>query len=452
MANLASAFRWFDERATDWDRLELESYRAFMNGEHSRTVALAKELVRRYPRDPRAFAKLARAYSHQGRWQDAEGVLIEELALDSLATEAGSGACVPCGVFPGIAELRLTRGDLAGAVQAAQRWVAVQPDLPGAWITLSSTLSYAGRYDAALGAARRSIALSDGEPDYLAQFGRLLLMMRRYDSADSAIAAWAASPSPHIRKMAFDLRFTAERERGQYRASNRTIEAMLRAFPQGRELELVRGNNLGRIGDYAGALRLYERLAHTTNPEVLPTGRLTAVGARGFSWHHSLEGDAIAASGDTVRLRILADSIEMVGARSYYGRDWRLPHHLRGLIAMRGGRYADAVRELEAARWGMAGWTRTLAELAWAHLALGHPRNAIAALRNAYASPLDAMGRYLPHSEIDYLMALSFRSAGRLDSAAVYTGYVRRAWRNADPEAKRMLASLAWSPTAPGAP
>ena len=139
---------------------------------------------------------------------------------------------------------------------------------------------------------------------------------------------------------------------------------------------------------------------------------------------------------------MLADSIDQISLRSYYGRDWRLAHHVRGLIAMQGHRYAEAEREFQAARWGVAGWTRTVAELAKAQLAQRRPRDAIATLRDAYMGPLDAMGRYEPRSHLDFLMAKSFQAAGMTDSATVYAGYVRTAWKDADPEVKRLLAEL----------
>ncbi|HEX5436562.1 MAG TPA: hypothetical protein VFW98_05365, partial [Gemmatimonadaceae bacterium] len=146
--------------------------------------------------------------------------------------------------------------------------------------------------------------------------------------------------------------------------------------------------------------------------------------------------------GDTVRLGVLADSIQRVSARSYYGRDWRLAAHVRGLIALHGQRYAEAERDFQAARWGVAGWTRTVAELARAQLAQGHAREAIATLRDGYKGPLDAMGRYETRSQLDLLMALAFRSSGMPDSSAVYARYVRTAWRNADPEVKARLEQL----------
>jgi hypothetical protein len=112
------------------------------------------------------------------------------------------------------------------------------------------------------------------------------------------------------------------------------------------------------------------------------------------------------------------------------------------LIAEHQGRWADAAREFRSALWSVAGYTRTNVHLAQAELALGHPEEALTVLRYAYAAPLDAMGRYQPRSELDFLMAVAFKAAGRLDSAAYYAGHVRRAWSNADPEVRVRLREL----------
>ena len=143
-------------------------------------------------------------------------------------------------------------------------------------------------------------------------------------------------------------------------------------------------------------------------------------------------------------LSALADSIERVGARSYYGRDWVLHHHVRGLIAARTGDLARAERELGKARWVAAGgWTRTVLELAKVQLAGGRPLDAVATLRDAYAAHPDAMGRYLPRTEVDFWMAVAFRDAGLADSASTYSRYVDGAWAKADPEGKAMVANAA---------
>jgi hypothetical protein len=166
--------------------------------------------------------------------------------------------------------------------------------------------------------------------------------------------------------------------------------------------------------------------------------------ARTFTWPRTLLADALWQAGDrdTVRLIVLADSIQAVGARSYYARDWRLYHHLRGLIAERRGQLGEAEQELSAARWGRSGWTRTLIELAHVQLAQGHARDALTTLRDAYTTPLTAMGRYVPRSELDFEMARAFAATGAMDSARTYAGYAAVAWRNADPQVRRRLAEL----------
>lgn len=445
LARLVAAFKRAAPRASEHDRLEQSVYVALRNGERSRSEELARQLVQRYPRDPHSYATLADVYNTHGMWGAADTVFMQELTLDSLATEAGVGPCAPCVAYGGLIGDRADEGDLPGAEHAANRWIALQPDLPASWAALASTLSYEQRFDEALQIERRAAALRGNDLASRARIGRVLLMARRWRDADSLITIWSASSSRQLRSDAFDLRMLLQRERGQIRASIRTANAFHESTDGGGAVPLMKGKSLGVLGDYAGAARLYETSAHTSatpGPALSPISTLVGDWARAFCWEHALEADAIAGSGDTVRLRVLADSIEMMSLRSYYGRDWRLAHHVRGLIAMQGHRYAEAEREFQAARWGVAGWTRTVAELAKAQLALGRPRDAIRTLRDAYEGPLDAMGRYEPRSRLDFLMAKSFQAAGMADSTAVYAGYVRTAWKDADPEVKRLLAQL----------
>jgi predicted Zn-dependent protease len=341
--------------------------------------------------------------------------------------------------------VQLITGDLDAAEHDARRWISLEPDAPAAWISLALTLTYRGNFKPAVDAARRASMLAGDDPEYAARVVRILLMARRYDAVDSAIAVWRTSPNDVYRVNASDLQAMLQRERGQYRASSQTIDRLSARYPSdARGLQLVIGDNLSRIGKPDSAARLYESIAHEREnfDARSPYYPLDGDDARGFSWHHALEAEAIAETGDTVRMRILADSIEMVSARSYYARDQRLPHHIRGLIAMRAGRFNDAIREFQQARWGASGWTTTVVHLSRAMLQLGNPRQAIETLRYAYMEPPDAMGRYEPRAELDLLMAQEFRVAGQRDSSLVYANYVRKAWQHADPEALAQLAAF----------
>jgi tetratricopeptide (TPR) repeat protein len=429
------------EHAAPFDRLWASVDAAAHNGEHDRAELLARELVARYPRDPRAYAQLAELYVNHGKWNEADSVLTNELSLDSSAVFVDSGRCAACVAYGGLAGLRAIRGDLAGAVSAAKRWVDLQPDVPGAWNTYMSLLSFDGNYDAAIAAYRRAVALTPSA-SYAIGLARILIMARRFAEADSVIAgalrAGARDKAHDAMVDALDVRALLERERGQFRRSAETIDSAVAINPDAAVLRLMQANSFARVGEYAKAQAIYAPMATPARAR----GSLVSDDARAFSWHHALLADAIAPNTDTIRLLVIADSIELVGARSYYARDWRLPHHVRGLIAMRAGEYLRAEHEFSAARWGVAGWTVSVVNQAQAQLELGRPDDALRTLRNAYAGPLDAMGRYQPRSEIDYWMSVAFTRVGDADSARVYAGFVRRAWRSADPEIQKRLETL----------
>jgi DNA-binding SARP family transcriptional activator/TolB-like protein len=430
-------------RATEYDRLDQEAGDAFYAGDRERSEALARGLVRRYPRDPRAYQVLQGILGSHGRFDEAEQVATAGLALDSLAMESGTGPCAPCVGFSNIVGLHWVRADWRGAAQWSRRWIRAQPDAPAAWASLAWTFSYMQRPDSALPLMQRAVSLSGGDLWAISQFARMLLVARKFETADSVITSVEGSSSPGRREVAVDLRSILDRERGRFRAADRIIAQLLALQPSSTGFfQLVQADNRRQIGDYAGAARTYEALAHGPReaPSKLP---LPAPAARAFCWHHALGADAYAFTGDTVTLRAKADTLEQSCAASYYARDWRLHHHVRGLVALQGRRYADAERELKQAIWTPAeGWPRTTVELARAQAGLGHWADAIATLRTGYATRLDAMGRYVSVSELDYWMARTFAQAGERDSARVYAESARRAWRDSDPEIKKLLALL----------
>ena len=434
MARLAHAYDRSSSRITRWDQLEQAEYLALHNGEHARAEQLGRELVDAYPHDPRAYQTLATTLSLHGKWYSADSVLRRALRLDSLAMAVGHGPCVPCATYSGVVENAAAVGNLADAEHAVRQWLALQPDLPAAWASLASVLAYSGRFDPALDAERHAAQLAGEDPEYALRIGRILVMSRRLGAVDSLIRGWRGS-TRNYQLGALDLESVVERERGQFRASERTLRRLLREFGDGG-LELVRANSLARAGQYDEARRVYERISHHGSPDepASPVQSLAGDRARTFAWHHALEADAIAPARDSVRLRALADSIEQIGARSYYARDWRLHHHVRGLIALIGGRPAEASGELTQAEFGVAGWTRTNVALAEARLALNDAAGAVASLRAAYQAPPDAMGRYQPRSEIDYWMARAFAAAHMPDSARTYARFAADAWINADAE------------------
>jgi TolB-like protein len=439
---LREAMRRHSSRATEFDRLHQDANDAYLNGERERSEALVRALVRKYPRDPRAYQLMGGILGTHGRFDEAERVAIQAYALDSLAMEAGSGPCTQCLGFSGIVHLHWVRRGFDGALAWSRRWIRAQNDAPAAWAALAWTYSYMQRHDSALAAMERAVSLAGGEAWATGEYTRMSLVARRYDAADSAIRVMEAGSAQH-REEAFDLRSLLERERGRFRASSAVMSRLASSFPAASGFaEMIRSDNLRLLGDFSGAAARYDAMVHNADdaPPVFP---LPSFSARAYCWNHALAADAYSPTGDTIRLLAIADTLEAACTRSFYGRDWRLFHHVRGLVALHGRRYAEAERELALAVWApVEGWSRTAVVLARAQAAQGRVRDAIGTLRTAYATRLDAMGRYAPISELDYVMADLFAQAGERDSARVYADHVRRAWSNADPEIERLLVRL----------
>jgi tetratricopeptide (TPR) repeat protein len=445
VARLSDLLQRNAPRMAERDRLEWESRVSFMHGDVDRSEALARLLVQRYPRDPRGYHLLSMVYDGIGRWDELEHLLGKVLALDSLGMEGGRGPCISCFGLGQLTAVRLFRADWVGAEQVARRWTALTPEMQAAWINLAMAQSYHGNYAEAFGSVRRALALAPDEPYVLLVSAWLQLMSRNLDGAEAEIAKWEKSGSRTLRMQALDVRAMLQRERGQYRAANATLQRVVAEYPETYWLELERADGLARVGKCDEAMVLIETMHFQKKMIADPD---PGGASRAFAWHHTLLADNIVRAGNcsaasTPTLEALADSIERIARRSYYGRDWTLHHHVRGLIAKRQGDYALAEEELRKAQWRIGdSWTRSMAELGLVQLARGRAADALTSFRHAYATRPDAMGRYQPRSELDLYMAMAFRQTGALDSAAVYEGYVRRAWVKADPEVKELLRAF----------
>jgi tetratricopeptide (TPR) repeat protein len=415
----------FIDRLPEFDRLADEVRNLDSLGEHERASALSERILARFPHDPRGYNLRADVLAGQGKWAPAESVLVHELALDSLAISAGDGPCTPCEVLWKLSQTRLVNGNRAGAEETVRRWVALQPDLPGTWRSLAATLAMVGTSSEAVAAGFHYVALSS-EPPALVEFARIAIIARRLDIADSLVRTWRGSTDPVLMNGARDIQSILLRERGDFAGS----AVVLSRLPSTDGLTLIRADDLARTGRLAQARAIYELTGHPRG--VAPNAQFTPSEARGYTWSHALEADALARAGDTTAARAFIDSLASSGRQSYYVRDKLLYHHALGSLYLAEGKLADAEREFRAALWMAGGWTRTNVELARTQIAERRPRDAIATLRDAYLAPLDAMGRYVPRSELDWWMSRAFAAAGDRDSAATYARFVKKAWNGVD--------------------
>jgi DNA-binding SARP family transcriptional activator/tetratricopeptide (TPR) repeat protein len=434
---------------SDFDKRAFAFTNAVMQGDAVHAEQLARDLVARFPHDSRAYGLLIANLQQQGHFAEAVEVATQALALDSPSRARAIGPCAKCaGLYGTIVTAALASGDAARALTAARRAVALNPGDPAPWISLARAMRASELPTEAIAAGARALQLAPREESAAEEFAWLLLEIGHLDAADSLIRDWAR-PGSDLASSARDLRAALWRERGQYDSATK---AMARAIANARDsndsasLGLVYASSLAGTGDVVAATRVFEQASRHPGDEV--GGKLSAqtplAAARTFTWPHALLADALALSGsrDTLRLLALADSIEIVGRRSGFGRDARLHSHIRGLVAGIGGRWSEAERLFERARWGRGGWTRTNVELARAQLAQGRPRDAITTLQDARFGTLGGMGRYAPHSEINASLVEAFLAAQMPDSARVYLERVRTAWVNADAQHRRRLADI----------
>src|SRR6266571_2369336 len=270
---------------------------------------------------------------------------------------------------------------------------------------------------------------------------RVPIAIRRGDFAEAEALAGTkrhyATPAQQWEALWWES--TSLRNQGRLRealALTRAMRAFLykvagtqRGLPY--DANLVAAEVLLEMGHAREAAALFDSLARFSySGDTLP-GRY----ARHLCWTLTHRATALAAAGDTALLQRLADSLEILGQQSSYGRDRLLHHHIRGLLLSARGRVAAAAVEFRQAVWSLTyGYTRTNLELARALMTLGRPRDAIAVLQPAFHGPLDASNLYVTHTELHEMLARAFDAAGERDSAIAHYRWVVAAWRNADPQ------------------
>jgi hypothetical protein len=165
--------------------------------------------------------------------------------------------------------------------------------------------------------------------------------------------------------------------------------------------------------------------------------------ARHRSWFLTHAGTAWASAGDTVRLAQLADEVEGSARLSAYGRDWKLPHYLRGLLWNARGDRVQAFREFQHSIWSATdGYTRANLELARALIGEGRAPEAAVLLQAALRGPIEASNFYVTRTELHELLARTFEAMGTADSAIAHYDVVAKNWQYAD-EPFRARAAVA---------
>jgi DNA-binding SARP family transcriptional activator/Tfp pilus assembly protein PilF len=410
------------EQAPERDRLLIRL--AWLAADQPQRAALAESLATRYPDEPAGQLALATLRFWTG---DYPGTLAHARELVALGRSGSFAECFECEGYDYLEKAYLFADSLAVAERTAREWIARQPSSAPAWSWLATVLARLERHDEAIVAARSANRLQPGAPDEWIDVRAAMLagddaeaMQRieqrlRYDREDQDALFW---------------RIILLRNDGRLREALTTARLMRGLAPESQVARIAEAQVLLEAGQAKEAAVRFDSLARL-DPETQRATRGSRARQRSWSLVHA--ATAWLAAGDTARLGPIADSISAVAAESAYGRDWRLPHHVRGLLLAARGETDAAIREFRRAVFSPnEGYTRTNFELARSLLAADRPAEAVAALQPAFRGPIDGSNFYVTRTELHELLARAFAAAGRPDSAAAHFRRVADAWARAD--------------------
>jgi len=427
-------------RAPESERLRIAADLLTLNMEPG-AVAVAESLVTKYPTDPRGFELLSRALAFRGDRPEAVTAIERAIALDSASEPVERQRCRLCADYSHLAEIYLWWDSLSAAERTAQRYLRARPKNHGSWDLLLRSAAARGDTNAARLYARRFYAANPIEtsPIYIA---RSDIIAEDYERATRALQPFLDSPRPSEVGDARWVLSIALRNQGRLQEALR-----LGRLPPKEDLGLAMA--AFDEGNARIALSVFGTAASANN-SALPLG----VRSRYHAWYNTLFGMALAAAGDTLAVRRLADTVEYWGQKSLYGRDRRAHHYLRGMVFAAEGHDAEAAVELrDAIHSPTHGFTRINYELGKTLMRLNRPADVEPVVRAALHGDIDGSNFYMTRTELHELLAQAFDRQGKRDSAAVHFRAVVRAWEHADPMFRprrdRARAWLAANPSSP---
>jgi tetratricopeptide (TPR) repeat protein len=398
-------------------------------------TAIAETLTTKYPNDPRALATLGKARFYEGDWAGMVEAYSRAAAIDSAAELVDKATCHLCDDLAMLAQAYAWWDSMPAWERTAARFLRLRPNDRQPYMYLSAVAARTGRDSQAVAAQRRQLVKGEAGPAPVPE-ATLQLALERYADVESTVRPlWL---STHVSDVHYArwLLLIALRNQGRL-AEARLLQRANRLAtlpPPGVQLGSEEFNEalLGlESGEPRSAMAVFARRHEVIHRET--ASWFPGLRARQLAWNGALLGTALAAAGETLAVRLLADTVEYWGRRSAFGRDRKVHHFLRGLVHAAGGRDEEAIREYRAAvhSWTL-GYTRVNYELARVLLRQRRPHEAVAALQPALRGENDGPNLWITRTVLHELLAEAFDAAGRRDSAAVHYAAVVRAWSSAD--------------------
>ena len=397
-------------------------------------TAAAEALAEAYPSASLAQSILARARQAIGDWPGAVAAYERAIALGLEAERSNPGLCLTCSEYGRLAEVYQWWDSLPAVERTARRLLDAHPGNSWGWALLAIAAARVGDSAMALNHLRRGVAATPTGIDQNLEFA-LRLSLEQYEQVTRDVEPLLASPRREQADIGRWVLLMALRNQGRLADARQ----LLRTGQIGTSPPPAVALETDYVWEALLALESGQpdRAASFFDARRRSEHRPTAPGhlARWVAWNTTLTATALAAVGDTAAVRRLADTVQVWGEQSLFGRDRLLHHFLRGLVLAAEGDDRAAVEAYRRAVFSPTlGYTRVNYELARSLLRLGRPREAVAVLQPALRGDGVAANLYLTRTEVHQLLAIAFRAAGMADSAAVHQQAVDRAWGSADPD------------------
>ncbi|MBA2683712.1 MAG: hypothetical protein H0U66_04410 [Gemmatimonadaceae bacterium] len=415
--------------ARDRERLIIKTEWAMMVDDPDR-MAIAESLATQFPGEPDGQIALAGVLAGAGNFLGAVPHLRRVISADSSPGDGGPPFCASCVASEQLVSAYQLADSLPAAEIVARAWSKRKPQSIAAWSALRDVLAREGHESDADDAERELVAL-DPKTDADVSAAIIAVHADEFTEADHLLSQRMQYGSADAEETALWWMVIVRRNQG------RLVDALVLAHrfaslekPPPQTAAIAEAQIAFEQQRFRDAANQFEALAALPPiPSPIEPGSV----ARHRSWFLTHAGTAWAGAGDTVRLAQLADEVGGSARLSAYGRDWKLPHYLRGLLWNARGDRAQALRELQHSIWSPTdGYTRANLELARASIGAGRAQEAAVLLQAALRGPIEASNYYVTRTELHELLARTFESMGYRDSAMAHYGVVARNWAFGD--------------------
>lgn len=422
------------ERASDRERLLIRAGWADA-ADDPRRVAIAETLTVRYPNEPQGYLYLGHGRAWGGDFIGAIAPLRKVIAMDSAALSVDPRnpgtvvRCYACEAYHELAGVYHLLDSVPALLRISKEWEAASPWSSDAATTAAHAWMFQDRLTEAIAASQHVTAIAPGIPQdgFRAQVAIRAGDLPVAEAFYANLSEGTLIPGEGWKWMTIIRRTGGRPASAMGYATRLRQQEPLRQKNAAPYNALFQAQLLYDMGRYRPAAALFDSITRS------PRDSTPSQVARNKVWTQTLRATALFAAGDTAALPALADSVERWGQGSSYGRDRRLHHHIRGLVAEARGQYDIAAGEFERAIFSPTlGYTRTNYELAKVYLHLNRPRDAVKIIGAALRGPYDGANTYTSRAELVELAALAWDAAGQQDSALARYREVVRYWTSAE--------------------